>query len=100
MGVYTRGMDENLSNWRKSSFSHANGNCIEVAASRGGARWVKSSLSFSNGQCAEVAAWQGSVGPAVVVGVRDTKDRGAGPVLTFSAGAWEVFTAAVKRDAR
>jgi Domain of unknown function (DUF397) len=87
-------MDDDMSNWRKSSFSHANGNCIEVAASRGGARWVKSSLSFSNGQCAEVAAWQ--EGGTVAVGVRDTKDHGAGPVLTFPAGAWEAFTGQLK----
>jgi hypothetical protein len=90
-------MDDDLSNWRKSSFSAYSGSCIEVAASRDRAFWVKSSLSFSNGQCAEVAAWQEGSGP-VVVGVRDTKDRGAGPVLTFPAGAWAAFTAEVKRE--
>ena len=88
-------MDENLSNWRKSGFSAYSGSCIEVAASRDRAFWVKSSLSFSNGQCAEVAAWQESAGPAVVVGVRDTK-LAASPVLTFSAGAWAAFTGQLK----
>ena len=66
-------MDDDLSNWRKSSFS------------------------YSNGNCAEVAAWRESAGPAVV-GVRDTKDRGAGPVLVFGAGAWAAFTAGVKGE--
>jgi hypothetical protein len=28
--------------------------------------------------------------------VRDTKDKGAGPVLLFTAGEWEAFTAGVR----
>jgi hypothetical protein len=91
---YDGRMDENLSNWRKSSFSHANGNCIEVAASRGGARWVKSSLSFSNGNCMEAAAWQES--GTAAVGVRDSRLERS-PVLTFSADEWRRFLGEVKR---
>jgi hypothetical protein len=72
-------------NWRKSSFSFSNGNCAEVAS------WRVSTRSMSNGHCVQVG--QG----AAVVGVRDTKDDGRGPVLVFSAGAWETFTGRLKR---
>jgi hypothetical protein len=88
--------------WRKSSYSCDIGNCVEAAS------WRKASYSFSNGNCAEVAAWRKSArsvsngdcveagtGPAVV-GVRDSKDHGDGPVLTFSTGAWERFITALK----
>jgi Domain of unknown function (DUF397) len=50
--------------------------------------WRKSSYSGSNGgECVEVAK-------AGAVLVRDTADRN-GPVLTFTADAWRVFTAAI-----
>ena len=84
-------MDDTFTGWRKSSLSFSNGNCAEVGVRVGG--WRKSSLSAANGACAEVG--QGS-GP--VVGVRDSKNGDAGPVLTFSASAWQEFTDAVKRD--
>lgn len=61
-----------------------------------GARWIKSSFSFANGNCVEVAgncAEVGQGGTAVLV--RDTADRG-GPVLAFSAGAWTAFLARVR----
>lgn len=73
--------------WRKSSYSLANGNCPEVAFRR-------SSRSMSNGQCAEVAA-----GGTRGVLVRDSKDPD-GPVLAFSGSTWGVWVAAVKADAR
>jgi hypothetical protein len=53
--------------WRKSSFSSAQGNCVEVSA-------------------AEEAA----------VAVRDSKDV-SGPELGFTSQAWTVFVQAVKR---
>jgi Domain of unknown function (DUF397) len=57
--------------WRKSSYSNGSGgNCVEVAAGRG---------------------------RALVAFVRDSKDRG-GPVLAFTAEAWEVFVAAVRGE--
>jgi len=52
--------------------------------------WRKSSFSFSNGNCAEVGTAPG------VVGVRDTRDRGAGPVLLFAADSWRAFATALK----
>jgi uncharacterized protein DUF397 len=89
-----------MTDWRKSSYSFSNGNCIEVGA------WRKSRRSADSGNCAEVAAWRKAsfcasgecieVGTGqAVIGVRDSADRD-GPVLTFSAGEWERFTAALK----
>jgi hypothetical protein len=58
-----------------------------------GAVWRKSTRSGNGGSdCVEVAK-----NLPDVVGVRDTKDHGLGPVLTFSPAAWSTFTAAVKR---
>ena len=73
--------------WRKSSYSTSNGGgCVEV-----GMAWRKSSYSGSNGGgCVEIARHV----PAVVA-VRDSKDPD-GPVLAFSAGDWQAFTARIK----
>lgn len=57
----------------------------------GGARWRKSSWSSYNGNCVEVALLHG-----VRVGVRDTKDKGAGPVLVFEGDAWRSFLGRIK----
>ena len=51
--------------------------------------WRKSSYSGSNGSCVETASGNGAVL------VRDTTDR-AGETLTFSAAAWQEFTASVR----
>jgi hypothetical protein len=54
--------------WRKSSFSNGQGgNCVEVADLPDGGR-----------------------------AVRDSKDRGAGPVLRFTELEWKAFTAGVR----
>jgi hypothetical protein len=56
-----------------------------------GAQWFKSSFSgANNGQCVEVAFWPGQVG------VRDSKQRGTGPVHAFPAAEWAAFLAAVR----
>jgi hypothetical protein len=54
-------------NWHKSTKSGANGNCVEVADNLNG-----------------------------VILVRDTKDRGTGPVLRVAPGAWTDFLASCK----
>jgi len=54
-------------------------------------RWRKSSYSGNGGaDCVET----GSVTGAVLI--RDTKNRGQGPVLRISPNDWQRFTASVK----
>lgn len=52
-----------------------------------GLSWAKSSFSFANGDCVEVASL-----PEGGVGVRDSKDT-TGPVLRFTASEWVAFIA-------
>jgi len=55
--------------------------------------WRKASYSASNGGgCVEVADHNG------MILVRDTKDRGYGPVHWFTRAGWEAFTAGVRAD--
>jgi uncharacterized protein DUF397 len=56
-----------------------------------GVTWRKSSWSSINGNCVEVAELRGEM-----IGVRDTKDRGAGPVLLFEQAAWRSFIDGLK----
>jgi uncharacterized protein DUF397 len=53
-------------------------------------RWVKSSFSFANGDCVEVACM-----PAGRIGVRDSKDT-EGPVLRFTSSEWNAFVARLR----
>ena len=56
-----------------------------------GARWFKSSRSSGGtDNCVEVA-FAGDV-----VGVRDTKQKGAGPILSFTRAEWEAFIGGAK----
>lgn len=52
------------------------------------AHWHKAVVSDTGG-CVEVATTDG------MVGVRDTKANGAGPVLEFTAHEWDCFLAGV-----
>jgi Domain of unknown function (DUF397) len=53
--------------------------------------WQKSSMSSYNGSCFEIARLVTDR-----VGVRDTKDKGSGPVLIFNQNEWSAFVAGVK----
>ena len=75
-------MDLTNANWRKSSRSSDQANCVEIAHVAGD--WRKSSRSTDQSNCVEVAF----AGPAV--GVRDSKNT-AGPVLAFPAHTWTTF---------
>lgn len=55
------------------------------------ARWHKSSRSSSSGNCVEVADNLDGI-----VAVRDTKDNGNGPILTFTPSEWKAFIAGAK----
>jgi hypothetical protein len=61
--------DEKFAGWRKSSYSGDGNSCVELAVSRPSARH----------------------GAGPVVGVRDTTRNGRGPILEFSASAWQEF---------
>jgi hypothetical protein len=76
-----------FSNWRKSTYSNSSESCVEVATAT---VWRKSTYSDSSGNCVEVASLDR------VVGIRDSKQHGHGPVLEFTAAAWSAFLAAVK----
>ena len=58
-----------------------------MAIDRAGAEWRTSSYSGANGDCVEVATT-----PEGEVAVRDSKDRG-GPELRFSPAGWQAFVA-------
>lgn len=70
-------------NWRKSRYSGGS-DCVEAAS------WRKSGHSAGQGECVEAGD-----GPGVIA-VRDTKNRGAGPVLTFTPAAWQAFMRRLK----
>lgn len=85
--------------WHTSSYSYANGNCVQVAWRKASAStnnghcvevgWNKSSHSATNGHCAET-----TTGPGLVY-VRDSKNPD-GPKLTFTSQDWAEFTAGVR----
>ena len=66
--------DDKFTAWRKSSYSGDGNSCVEVAVTRPGSR----------------------PGAAALIGVRDTKRNGRGPVLAFSAGAWQEFLSRIR----
>jgi len=54
------------------------------------AQWRKSSYSMNDNACVEVAHLDDGR-----VAVRDTKDRGQGPILIFLPREWQAFTRGV-----
>jgi Domain of unknown function (DUF397) len=57
-----------------------------------GPRWRKASYSGNGANCVEA----GSVPGAILI--RDTKNRGRGPVLCLSPRAFADFTTRIRRD--
>jgi len=53
--------------------------------------WRKSSLSSGGDNCVEVG-----FGDDGTIGVRDTKQKGRGPVLVFTPSEWEAFLGGVR----
>src|SRR5215813_4396359 len=70
----------------------ARGGAEWTSAAFAQAVWRKSSWSSFNGNCVEVGELPGGR----MVGVRDTKDSGPGPVLVLSGAAWRSFIDSLK----
>jgi hypothetical protein len=62
-----------------------------ISTADAGAIWQKSSFSNMNGSCVEISRLMPDS-----IGVRDTKDKGIGPVLIFTAAEWHAFIAGAK----
>ncbi len=79
-------LDLSDAEWRRSSHSSADGQCVEVAHLD---QWRKSSHSSGDGQCVEVAHLDQAVA------VRDSKTP-SGPNLIFTRQAWATFIRELK----
>jgi hypothetical protein len=66
--------EDTFAGWRTSSYSGDGNSCVEVAGTRPSAR----------------------VGARPVVGVRDSKRHGRGPILEFGPTAWQEFLSRIK----
>jgi Domain of unknown function (DUF397) len=72
----------------RKTYYHARG---VTSADVSRAFWHKSSFSNLNGSCVEIAPLRPDR-----IGIRDTKDNGAGPVLIFTRPEWSAFIAGAK----
>lgn len=59
---------------------------------QGATQWHKSSFSHQDGQCVEQGVYLTGE-----VAVRDTKAKGAGPVLAFDAQSWNSFVEVISQ---
>lgn len=73
--------------WFTSSYSNGQDGCVEVHLALP-AEWRTSTFSGGQNGCVEV-----TLADPAAVGVRDTKDGGAGPVLVVAPAAWAEFLA-------
>jgi hypothetical protein len=55
-----------------------------------GQQWIKSSFSYANGNCLEVSGLSGNR-----IKIRDSKDP-EGPVLQFTPAEWDAFLGGVR----
>lgn len=78
--------------WRKSKRSGGQGACVEVRSLTLAPEWRKSTRSNVNGSCVEARS------ASSLVQVRDTKDKGTGPILSFAPAGWGNFVSALKSD--
>ena len=81
-------LDLTHTQWRKSSYSSANGACVEVAHVP--AQWRKSSRSSGDGACVEIAHLPEAIA------VRDSRDP-SGPKLVFTPAGWYDFVSGVRK---
>lgn len=65
---------------------------------QGAHSWHKASASAEETECVEVGLFP--PGSTADVAVRDTKAKGAGPVLGFTAESWTAFIGSLEHDGR
>lgn len=80
---------------RPARVDHNRGNDVHFPQSSDFAQWRKSSYSGYNGNCVEVADLA-----AGRIGVRDSKAGAGSPVLEFARADWAAFVTSVKAGRR